>query len=187
MKNITIEELKNYNNPRLTTVIENWEDYNSESVLLAFAELGRRGYQIDTSDDILKFKRCLSEYLIEKGVKSYEDFLNENFPKLILDKNKKLIGNKSVLRIDNPKYIASAGKSLKIVVYSFLLLIACSFIGLFIIINTHDTETQKNLYVFLGFTSFILNIVILVSLHNAGDNLEKAVVINSSEDKSNNK
>ena len=58
----------------------------------------------------------------------------------------------------------------------------CFFIGLLVAFNTSSAKTLKNTYILIGFASIILNIIILVSLYNAGDNLENSVKISDKEE-----
>ena len=197
MKNLKIEELIKYDTPALTSIIEYWKDYETETVLLSFAELNRREYKLP--DNILKkqnlffnnnnisnLEETLKIYFKEKGVNSYKEYFNNKFPNLNYKiKNNggiRTASNKNIeYIISNPTNISSAGKSLKAIVYSSLILMGCFFIGLLIAFNTNNTKTLRNIYVFIGFASIILNIIILVSLYNAGDSLENSVKINPNQ------
>jgi hypothetical protein len=70
--------------------------------------------------------------------------------------------------------INAAGKSLKNIVYTAILLILCATVGIFISFTSSDLETKKNTYIFLGIVSLICNLLILSSLYSAGDHLENS-------------
>ena len=70
--------------------------------------------------------------------------------------------------------INAAGKSLKNIVYTAIILILCATVGIFISVNSSDLETIKNTYIFLGIVSLICNLLILSSLYSAGDHLENS-------------
>ena len=70
--------------------------------------------------------------------------------------------------------INAAGKSLKNIVYTVIILILCATVGIFISVNSSDLETIKNTYIFLGIVSLICNLLILSSLYSAGDHLENS-------------
>ena len=197
MKNLKIEELIKYDTPALTSIIEYWKDYETETVLLSIAELNRREYKLPenilkkqnlffNNNNISNLEETLKIYFKEKGVNSYKEYFNNKFPNLNYKiKNNggiRTASNKNIeYIISNPTNISSAGKSLKAIVYSSLILMGCFFIGLLIAFNTNNTKTLRNIYVFIGFASIILNIIILVSLYNAGDSLENSVKINPNQ------
>jgi hypothetical protein len=70
--------------------------------------------------------------------------------------------------------INAAGTSLKNIVYTAIVLILCTTIGIFISATSEDLETIKNTYIFLGILSLICNILILNSLYTAGEHLENS-------------
>ena len=171
--------------PTLTSVIDNWKDYDKTKVIISIIELKFRSYELN--------KNILNK--LENFCKNYDinDLDNETI-KIIRDngfadyleyrKNIIEINNKSESEfyiIESPNKILKAGKSLKIVVYSYMILMACSITGILIVINTNNAETIRNTYITIGFVSFLLNIIILVSLFEAGDNLENSVKINSGD------
>jgi hypothetical protein len=185
MENLRIEQLIKLDSPTLTSVIDNWKDYDKTKVIISIIELKFRSYELN--------KNILNK--LENFCKNYDinDLDNETI-KIIRDngfadyleyrKNIIEINNKSESEfyiIESPNKILKAGKSLKIVVYSYMILMACSITGILIVINTNNAETIRNTYITIGFVSFLLNIIILVSLFEAGDNLENSVKINSGD------
>jgi hypothetical protein len=198
MKKLKIEELIKYDAFALTSIIEYWKDYETETVLLSIAELNRREYKLPenilkkqnlffNNNNISNLEETLKIYFEEKGVNSYKEYFNNKFPNLnYKTKNNGGIRTNSNNNIEyiiaNPTNISSAGKSLKAIVYSSLILMGCFFIGLLVAFNTSSAKTLKNTYILIGFASIILNIIILVSLYNAGDNLENSVKISDKEE-----
>jgi hypothetical protein len=77
--------------------------------------------------------------------------------------------------IIDPNNIVKAGKSIKAVVYMILIMILVTSIGLVIANKATELKSVMNVYIFLGITSIVCNIVILYNLYSAGDNLEKSV------------
>jgi len=70
--------------------------------------------------------------------------------------------------------INAAGKSLKTIVYAALIMIIFSIIGVFISISSKDFETIQFTYLFIGIVALVFNIIILISLYKAGDDLENS-------------
>jgi hypothetical protein len=67
-----------------------------------------------------------------------------------------------------------AGKSLKNVVYIIILWILFSIIGVFVSITSKDFEVIKYAYIFTGIGGFICLVMLLLSVYNAGNNLQKS-------------
>ena len=70
--------------------------------------------------------------------------------------------------------INSAGTSLKKVVFTAVLSILLTILGISISFNLKDPETIKNAYSFIGIVNLICYIFILTNLYNAGDHLENS-------------
>ncbi|MBP6038727.1 MAG: hypothetical protein KA523_00855 [Flavobacterium sp.] len=185
MKNLKIEELIKYDTPALTSIIEYWKDYETETVLLSFAELNRREYKFNEKLIIFQNEFCnnrnietiengLNLFLYSKGYNLYIDYYQESI-KPIQKNNSKFI-------LTYPEKIQEAGKSLKAIVTTTLFLIVCLVIGFFIIYNAKSIDTLKNTYIFIGIATLILNIIILINLFYAGDSLENSVKINPNQD-----
>ena len=70
--------------------------------------------------------------------------------------------------------IIQAGKAIKAVVYTILIVILSAFLIILIILNSNTAEVEalESTYTIIGFLGLILNIYILISLYKAGDNLE---------------
>ncbi len=77
--------------------------------------------------------------------------------------------------IINPSNIISAGRNIKSVVYVVLVMTLFAIIAILTASNSTNPDTIKNAYLFLGAASLICNIIILLQLHSAGDNLENSV------------
>ncbi len=71
----------------------------------------------------------------------------------------------------NIEKIVQAGKAIKAIFTTVLLLIFCFVIGILVATNSTDSDTIKNTYILIGIMSLILNIVVLYNLYEAGDNL----------------
>jgi len=70
--------------------------------------------------------------------------------------------------------IIQAGKAIKAIVYTILIMILIAFLIILIIFNSNaaEDESLKSIYSIIGFLGVFLNIYILYSLYKAGDNLE---------------
>jgi hypothetical protein len=72
----------------------------------------------------------------------------------------------------NPRSIIAAGKAIKSAVYFLIIMLVFVFIIVMIASSSEDIKTIIGLYKFLGGISLIFNILILINLYSAGDNLE---------------
>ncbi len=185
MENLRTEELIKLDSPALTAIIDCWKDYNKNNIIITIVELKHRNYELNKNllnkvenflnhNNIEDFENELSKIITDKGFSNYTEYRKKIISDLNNYKNK-------FYEIKSPEKISSAGKSLKIMFYCSSILILCFFIGLLVVFNTNSAKTLKNTYIFIGFASVILNIIILVSLYNAGDNLENSVKISDKE------
>lgn len=169
------------NIPELTSIIYSWEHYEKESVFMAIGELKKRGYnfpqniekkinQFCIKNNISNIDEALNLFFQDKG----ENFIYEHYNKKIVGVLEETVDDKEIYTIKHPKNISSAGESLKTVVYCYIAIIANFILGFYLISNSKDTETLKGIYIFIGTISLVFNILMLVSLYNAGDNLVKA-------------
>ena len=78
----------------------------------------------------------------------------------------------------NPSNIIAAGKAIKGVVYVVVTMTIFAIIAIIVASSSRDIDSIKNTYIFMGAASLICNIIILVQLYSAGDNLENSVVEN---------
>lgn len=106
-----------------------------------------------------------------------EDFDKEreslNKQKIEFEKRQKKQNHSNL--IINPTYIVSAGRNIKSVVY-VVLAMTLSVVGAILTASSStNPDTIKNTYLFLGAASLTCNIIILFTLHSAGDNLENSV------------
>ena len=100
-----------------------------------------------------------------------EDILDTND-----SKNRELIkSERGNLTNANFEKIKNAGKSLKVIVKAILIMLVCFFISGFLVLaangDSAEVEMIKFGYTLLAFSSLILNIIILVNLYDAGNNL----------------
>ncbi|HEY9170089.1 MAG TPA: hypothetical protein VIN72_11420 [Lutibacter sp.] len=72
MKNLTLERISKMDSPELSTVIEYWKDYNLKSVLLSYAELKKRDY--DIPERLLKRQ---NEFCAKNNYDNIDTFLND--------------------------------------------------------------------------------------------------------------
>jgi hypothetical protein len=109
-----------------------------------------------------------------------EDILDTND-----SKNTELIkSERGNLTNANFEKIKNAGKSLKVIVKAILIMLVCFFISGFLVLaangDSAEVEMIKFGYTLLALSSLILNIIILVNLYDAGNNL--AMVESVSDD-----
>lgn len=71
-KSLSPEELNNYDSPALTSIIYYWNDYDKDTVVLAYILLQQRNYKLTDRNDI---KRLFQ--FIEKQEKSIEELIKE--------------------------------------------------------------------------------------------------------------
>src|ERR1017187_6276482 len=102
MKSKNLLELEAINDTTLTTIIADWKDYDSKSVVLAYAELKRRDFSL-SEEMKKKFDECIQKNyysdidsvidncLKEERMQSYAYFLNKD--KLIEQPNEELFKN----------------------------------------------------------------------------------------------
>lgn len=100
-----------------------------------------------------------------------EDILDTND-----SKNTELIkSERGNLTNANFEKIKNAGKSLKVIVKAILIMLVCFFISGFLVLaangDSAEVEIIKFGYTLLALSSLILNIIILVNLYDAGNNL----------------
>lgn len=190
-----LKEISKMDSPALSSLLDYWKDYDTNSILLAYAELKRRKYTIPTSlqkkqnqfcekNNIQNIEELLNTTMKEMGFNSYEEYYYNEFPEKALteEQKKEIAENKNVekiLKINssaiNPNNILSAGKAIKSVVYVTLIMILSAVFAFMIVSSSKDIDTIKNTYVFMGILSLICNIIILIQLFTAGDNLVKSV------------
>lgn len=190
-----LKEISKMDSPALSSLLEYWKDYDTNSILLAYAELKRRKYTIPTSlqkkqnqfcekNNIQNIEELLSTTMKEMGFNSYDEYYYNEFPEKALteEQKKEIAENKNVQKIlkinssaINPNNILSAGKAIKSVVYVTLIMILSAVFAFMIVRSSKDIDTIKNTYVFMGILSLICNIIILIQLFTAGDNLVKSV------------
>ncbi len=72
----------------------------------------------------------------------------------------------------NVEKINKAGRAIKSIVYISVLMFCFLIIGLIIIFNSIDINIIKSTYIGLGLIFLILNLLILIRIYEAGDNLE---------------
>ncbi len=185
MKTRNINEIHRTDSLALTAIIEYWKDYDTNSVILAYAELKRRNFPIPErlqkkqiqfcdKNNVAKIEDLLNLLLKENQLNSYEEL----FEKEIVSIQKAKSAEKTLKiknAVINPSNIISAGKAIKNVVYTTLLMITFAVIAFLIVRSSRDLETIKNTYIFIGLLSLICNIIILFQLYSAGNSLEKSV------------
>jgi hypothetical protein len=111
-----------------------------------------------------------------------EDILDTND-----SKNRELIeserGNPTNANFEK---IKNAGKSLKVIVKAILIMLVCFFISGFLVLaangDSAEVEMIKIGYALLVLSSLILNIIILVNLYDAGNNLAMVESISDDSD-----
>lgn len=116
-----------------------------------------------------------SRIIFEKIMNSEPETLKLEKQKILIDINNlsEIAIKSSSIRLKKSG-INAAGKSLKNIVYTAIILIFCAIGGIFVSVTSNDSETIKNIYIFLGFVSLICNLIILNSLYSAGDILENS-------------
>lgn len=185
MKTRNINEIHRTDSLALTAIIEYWKDYDTNSVILAYAELKRRNFpvperlqkkqiQFCDKNNVANIEDLLNLFLKENQFNSFEEF----FEKEIVSIQKEKSAEKT-LKIKNaviePSNIISAGKAIKNVVYVVLAMTLFAVVAILTASNSTNPDTIKDTYLFLGATSLVCNIIILFQLHSAGDNLENSV------------
>lgn len=185
MKTRNINEIVRTDSLALTAIIEYWKDYDTNSVILAYAELKRRNFpvperlqkkqiQFCDNNNVTNIEDILNLFLKENQFNSYEEFFEKEIVSI-----QKVKSAERTLKIKNsviePSNIISAGKAIKNVVYTTLIMITIAVIAILIVSSSKDMNTIKNTYIFIGLLSLVCNIIILVQLYSAGDSLEKAV------------
>lgn len=180
MKSLTIKEITSMGQLALTDIIDYWKDYDQKSVLLDYAELKKRNYsfperlikrqyEFSTNNNYDKIDTFLDAYLKENGFNSINDlYIHQIESEKVQKKSKPMI---------NPYNIFAAGRSIKNVVYAVLAMTFFVIIAIFIANTSRDLDIIKNVYLFLGMASLFCNVIILLQLYSAGDNLERSVYI----------
>lgn len=88
MKTLSIEEISRTDSQGLKSLIDYWSEYDSETILLSFAELKRRDFKIKENTVKLLQEFCvnnnqvnidefLESYLKSKGFNSTEDYIDK--------------------------------------------------------------------------------------------------------------
>ena len=181
METRNINEIHRIDSLALTAIIEYWKDYDANSVILAYAELKRRNFpvperlqkkqiQFCDKNNVANIEDLLNLFLKENQFNSYEEIFEKEIVSIQKEKTLKI---KNAL-ID-PSNIISAGKAIKNVVYTALIMIIITVFALLTVGFSRDIEIIKNTYIFIGLLYLICNIIILAQLHSAGDNLENSV------------
>jgi hypothetical protein len=182
MKIINIKEILKFDKLALTAVIDYWIDYDITSVILAYAELKRRNFDFDDKlrkkltefcdkNSVENIENLLNKFLKENQIESYDEFLEKEIFSIQNTKAQRLLNT----GID-PSFIKDAGKSIKKVVYTVLFMSIFAVIAFIILSSTTDLDTIRNTYLIVAVLSLLCNILILVALYSAGDNLEKSVL-----------
>jgi|JI8StandDraft_1071087.scaffolds.fasta_scaffold149401_2 hypothetical protein len=70
-KTVSFKQLATWDSPSLCTIIESWQEYDSKSVLLIYAELNKRKFEFPPS--IIK---CIREYCIYHKAEQLEPFVD---------------------------------------------------------------------------------------------------------------
>lgn len=117
----------------------------------------------------------LTLFLKENQLNTYEEYFEKETTAI----QKARVSENNTLKIKNnaidSSNIISAGKAIKNVVYTTSFMITIAVIALIIVSSSRDMETIENTYIFSGALSLICNIIILLQLYSAGDNLENSV------------
>ncbi|MSP70358.1 MAG: hypothetical protein EXR20_08805, partial [Bacteroidetes bacterium] len=137
----------------LTAIIDYWNDYDTNSVILAYAELKRRNFSVPES---LQKKQI--QFCDKNNVSNIEDLLNLFLKENQFNSFEELDAQKA-LKIKNgvidPSNIISAGKAIKNVVYATLIMITIAVISFLIVSSSRDMGTIKNTYIFIGLLSLV--------------------------------
>jgi hypothetical protein len=179
MKTKNIIEINKLIGLDLYEILENWEDYDTNTVLLAYCQLEKNNFAIPKSlhknqlssfckkNNVKNITELINSFLKEKKCFSYEEFLERS---ITLDmKNSK--DKNSINKVIDPFNIVAAGKAIKSVVYTFLIMITVVSISLLIAIDSKESD----IYIFSGLFSLACHIIILYKLYSAGNKLEKSV------------
>ena len=188
MEKKNLKEISISDSLALTAIIDYWKDYDAKSVLLAFAELKKRDYQIP--ERLIKKQIAFCE---KYGIENINTFTNLNFKELGFNPNEEdFIKDNiktateyiethqlkatltSINNIDGEKIIY-AGQQIKRIVYIVIFIMSFFIISYIIARNLNDINEIKALYLFLLFIGIISNLIVLRLLYSAGDNLEKSV------------
>jgi hypothetical protein len=116
--------------------------------------------------------------LFEKILDSAPEVLKKEIQQIkieILSTKEELSIAKSRNLVIEPLNIKSAGRSIKNVVYSTLIITLLAVVAFLTVSSSKDLETVKSIFILIGLLSFACNIFILFQLYSAGDNLEKSV------------
>jgi hypothetical protein len=187
MKTKNIDEIARMDSYALTAIIDYWKEFDTFSVLIAYGELKRRNFNIPvrlikTMEDFCKINNSLSfddlliAYLKEYNCENYDQYFHNKFPKkdIIFDQSDENTENKYIINTSN---IVAAGRGIKSVVYVIIVLISISLFGLVFAAKANDSNSLVGIYLFMGITSFLCNIIILVLVYNVGDKLEHSIKI----------
>lgn len=194
MKTKNLKELLSMDSLALTAVIDFWKEYDKLTVLLAHGELKRREFSIPDrlikkqnqfceKNDATSIDDLLNLAIKEIGFDSYEEYFYTEFPeralseeqkKEIEEKKKKERELKNHSSAINPSNIVAAGRAIKSIVSVILIMIVIAIISILIAATSKDLQTIQRTYVFVGVVSLICNLLILIQLYSAGDNLVKS-------------
>lgn len=185
METRNINEIHRTDSLALTAIIDYWKDYDTNSVILAYAELKRRNFPIPdrlqkkqiqfcNKNNVANIEDLLNLFLKENQLNSYEEFFEKEIGPIQKTKSVKKTPKIKNAVID-PSNIISAGKAIKNVVYTTLTMITIAVFAFLTVTTSTDIETIKKTYNFIGLLYLICNIIILFQLHSAGDNLENSV------------
>ena len=185
-KRININEILRKDSLALTAIIEYWKENNTESVILAYAELNRRNFPIPNRTQIKLNHFCdknfasieilLNSFLKEKQFNSYEEFVKQfnTYDEFEIEKSaEKTIKIKK--EVIEPSNIISAGIAIKNVVYAISMMIVILVIATLSAINSKNPDTIQIIYTLVGIASIVFNIYALTQLYSAGDKLENSV------------
>jgi hypothetical protein len=172
----------------LISILENYTNYSESTIIFTYSEFTRRTLR----------HTVLILSNIEEFEKKYLEFDNYDINTSILKWNQK-DNNLSDAELDlskleqeiiqtdryeksktrcieiNPRFIISAGKDLKSIIYVIILIITSTVIAFIGIYNTKDFETISIIYKILGIVGLVGWFIILLKLYSAGSNLVNSV------------
>lgn len=184
MKEFNIIQIINLSDVELIVIIENHNDYSIPSIIYSYAEITRRNLVINEimqknvnefankylKNDDADINKTISRWCKKEEAESY----NELYLFLTGKKERPInleILSDSIIEVDI-NCIYSAGRAIKFIVYSMLILIFFMLVGFMIVTNVKDSTAY--IY-FFGILCLVCAIIILFKLYEAGDNLEKSV------------
>lgn len=171
MKTKNAIEINKSGGLELTEIIENWEGYDTNTVILAYCELEKRNFSISEDlqqkvipsfcekNNVENITHLINSFLKEKNCQSYEEFLKKE--EQLNYKNK----------VIDPSHIISAGKAIKDVVFTAFIMISFGII----LSLLGSVSGEEIAFILGGLSTLVCNIIILYKLHTAGNKLEKSV------------